>query len=177
MLEEVRSDQEVFDPEQEKIMLRFPKNFNVKLDDMLVSMQQDYAGVLEQQKKYTVDKLNKISLNVEKITQDLNNLKCKNSDIVAKLSSGMMTAYVMNADDLTELLLEDMLDELVWASLTQVEYLNAMESIKTSNSDLIEANLKKNRLKTRMAASQALGVWQLVEKLEEYKDDSLLCED
>lgn len=113
MLDEARGDQQEFNPEQEKIMLRFPKNFNVKLDDMLASMQQDYAGLMEQQKKYTVDRLNKISLNVEKITGDLNNVKCKNTDIISKLSDGLMTAYVMNADDLTELLVDDLLDEMV----------------------------------------------------------------
>lgn len=52
-----------------------------------------------------------------------------------------------------------------------------METVKQENAAMIEYEMNRNRLRTKMAASHALGVWQLVEKLEEYKDDSYLCED
>lgn len=166
-LEEARHHGKDYDREQEKILLKLPKNFNTQLDDMLSKMQADYADVMAAQEKYTIDRFNKVALNLEKIDSELQNVRCENLDIVDKLSSGLMSAFTMNADDLVELLVEDLLEE-------QVDYLNQMENLHRENQYLIEINLKKNRLKQKLAENDNMHAWRIIEQLEEYKSD--MCE-
>lgn len=175
MLEETRADPQTFDKEQAKVMLRFPANFNASLDDLLAGMQRDYAGLMEQQRKWAADQCGRLVRDVGLMEEDLRRVACKNEALVASLSPGLMAAFVMNADDLVELMVADLLDEMVGGG-DQVEYLNSMDQVKNHQAELTAYTLHKNRLRQRMAANEALDVWRVVERLEEYKDSDL-CED
>ena len=166
-LEEANTSAKEYKKEEEKIMLRFPKNFHARLDDILGEMRQDYEGVLEAQNQYTVDKLNRIALNLDKIEQDITNQhRCRNYGIIEKLAPSLTVAFAANTDDVVEMLVDELLEDLV-------DYLNEMENLNKEGQDLIEARLKKNRLKKRLADNHMLHAWSLIEKLEGYKTD--LC--
>ncbi len=167
-LEEAHTEKDnLYDREREKILLRFPRDFHLKQEDMLKEMQQDYADVLQLQQKSVAGKLAGLLVDVEQLSHELDGLKCKNLEVIQKLSPGMMAGFALNAPEILELILDDLL-------LDTVHHLNQIESCTLENAALIEVGLKKNRLKQRLAASSMMNVWKIVEALETYKDD--LCE-
>lgn len=167
-LEEARSEPgNLYDREREKIVLRFPKDFHLQQEDMLRTMQQDYQDVLQTQQQAVAGKLAGLLVDVDQLSHELDGLRCKNVEVIEKLSAGMMAGFALNAPEIVELLLDDLLQDTV-------HRLNGLERLKHENADLIAAGLQKNRLRQRLAASSMMNVWHIVEALEAYKDD--LCE-
>jgi Zn-dependent oligopeptidase len=46
-----------------------------------------------------------------------------------------------------------------------------LEEVDSENKELIEVKLKKNRVKAKLMNSTQYGVWNMIEKLEEYKEE------
>lgn len=167
-LEEAHTDKDnVYDREREKIVLRFPKDFHLKQDDLLKEMQQDYRDVLQAQQQAVAGKLAGLLVDVEQLAHELDGVKCRNPEVVAKLSAGMMAGFALNAPEIVELIVDDLLQDTV-------HRMNELERVKGENAALIEVGFKQNRLKQRLAASSMLNVWKIVEMLETYKQDA--CE-
>ena len=168
-LEEVKEKTETYDREREKILLRFPKNFSCKLDDMLEDMQKEYAEVMQVQDRLVKDRLNKIALNVEAVSKDVDStLVCKNPRLLEYFAPSVMAGFACASEDIVELLVDDLVEELI-------DYMNEMENLEKDGRELIEVQIKKNRLRQRLAENHHLHAWGIIEKLEEYKNE--LCED
>ena len=127
-------------------------------------MQKDYAGVMESQKQEVNDKVTRIFRKVEETTSYLNNLKCKNPEIVMKMAPMMTSELVVYAPDIIELIIDDLIEDEV---LVQ----NELERVTYTNQALIEAQLKKNRVKRMIRSGAQLGAWGIIEQLERFKNE------
>lgn len=137
---------------------------------MLDRMKEDYNGVLQHQKIEFGEKFKKIFVDVQKMENYLKNVRCKNTDIVGRLAPIISSSVVVNSPEIIEAIIEEMIEE-------QIEVLNQIESIGEGNKLLVEQKIKKNRLKKKIKSYSLLGAWDLIEKLEGYKNDDAVCED
>lgn len=165
VLEEARTKGQVYDQEREKIILRFPKNFNLQMEDMLGDMQQQYAGVMEAQQKIEKNRIERINFTLQELERDIESTeKCKNPKLLEALAPGLVSAYAYSADQIIDLLVDDMIEELI-------TYMNELEQMQEEKVAAAEVMVQKNRIKKRLADSEALHAWKLIEALEQYKDE------
>jgi len=127
-------------------------------------MQQDYSQVLDGQNALFRDKITKMFTDVDSMKNYLDNIRCKNSEIVMKMAPFLTSELVVNSPELIELIIDDIVED-------EVNNQTFLERIKGENREYIEYQIKRNKVKKMVAGSSQLGVWQMVEKLEEYKDD------
>lgn len=147
-----------------KIQLSFPKDFNRRLDDVLGKMSEDYQEVLQEQNATLQSKIERMYSDVKNMESYVHNIKCKNPDVVVKMAPILTSSIVVNVPEIIELLIDDMLTE-------EVINQNMLEEVDSENQTLIETKLKKNRVKSKLQSSTQYGVWHMIEKLEEYKND------
>ena len=146
-----------------QIQLAFPKDFNRKLDNELEDMRANYADVMGAQKLHFGERFEKICVDIEKMEQALQNIRCKNPKIVSKIAPVLSSMVVVNSGEIIEKIIDDLL-------LDEVANQTEIERLKEENQSLIEVKIKKNRIKTKMARCDMLGAWQLIETLESYKE-------
>lgn len=147
-----------------QIQLSFPKDFNRRLDDTLKRMRDDYSEILDGQNAKFRDKITNIFSNVESIKKYIDNIKCKNENIVLKMAPTLTSTIIVNSPELIEMIIDDLVEE---ETLVQTE----LEKLSKENKDYIEFMLKKNRLKKQIMDGTQLGAWRLLEELEMYKKD------
>lgn len=169
-LEEAKeAEGNVYDREGEKIALKFPKDFFFRQEDLMKQMQDEYRDVMDVQNKYIMERVNRMMVDVDSVTTDMNGVRCHNVEMIERMSKGLMVGYMMNRNDLVEMIVDDMVEELV-------HKMNEIESIKRDNEELIEMQVKKNELKKRMAGAKMMNVWNIIERLEDYKHGELCDE-
>ena len=150
------------------MQLSFPPDFNRRLDDLLGKMSEDYQDVMAEQGKTLQDKIEVIYSDVKNMKSYIHNVKCRNPDFVVKMAPILTSSIVVNVPEIVELLIDDLLEE-------EVQNLNLLENIDQENEQLVETMLKKNRVKSKIQNSAQYGVWQMIENLENIKND--YCED
>lgn len=164
-LEDTRINNEYYSKKKpSQIQLSFPKDFNRRLDQVLDGMRDDYSDVLDGQKAQFRDKITNIFANVESIRKYIDNVKCKNPEIVLKMAPTLTSTIVVNSPELIEMIIDDLIEE---ESRNQTE----LEKISRANGEYIEVMLKKNRLKKKIMHGTQLGAWRLLEELEQYKNE------
>ena len=126
-------------------------------------MRANYADVMESQKLHFGERFEKICIDLEKMESALQNIRCKDPKIVAKIAPVLSSMVVVNSGEIIEKIIDDLL-------LEEVSNQTEIERLKDENQNLIEVKIKKNRIKSKMARCDMLGAWQLIETLESYKD-------
>lgn len=127
-------------------------------------MRDDYSDVLDGQKAQFRDKITSIFTNVESIKKYLDNVKCKNQEIVLKMAPTLTSTMIVNSPELVEMIIDDLVEE---ESINQTH----LEKIKNENQKYIEYMLKKNQLRKKIVNGTQLGAWRVLEELEQYKQD------
>lgn len=163
----VKSDNYYSGKQPEKILVSLPKNFSYEFPSLLKNMQEDYQDVMSLQKNLYNQKFEEMDHNLNKIDQYLSNLTCTDPSLVSKFAPLLTSKYIVHVEDLTDLLISDLLRE-------EVIFMNTTEELVHGNRELIEYNLKKNKIKNRMKECSVSNGWDIIEKLEQYK--SLVCE-
>ena len=110
------------------------------------------------------DKIIKMFSDVESMKNYLDNIKCKNSEIVRKMAPTLTSELVVYSPELVEAIVEDLIEE-------EVANQNILERLKGENQEYIDYQMKRTRVKSKIKNSSQVGVWQMLEKLEEYKDE------
>ena len=165
VLDEARTQGQVYDREREQILLRFPKHFSSKMEDMLTQMQDEYAGVMQAQQEIEKNRLQRINLTLQELESEIQSThKCKNPKILESLAAGMLSAFAYNADQIIELLVDDLVEE-------QIVLMNGLEEMRDEKQKAAELAVQKNRIKKKLAESEALHAWKIIEVLEQYKDE------
>lgn len=163
-LEQVRSNDKYYSKKPpNKIQLSFPKDFNLRLDEVLERMRDDYSDVLDGQNAQFRDKITSIFSNVESLKKYIDNVRCKNKDIVLKMAPTLTSSMIVNSPELIEMIIDDLVEE---ESINQTE----LEKIKNENQKYIEFMLKRNQLKKKIVNGTQLGAWRILEELEQYKN-------
>jgi len=131
---------------------------------MLQQMQQEYAEVQEGQKLYFGERIKKIVIDIDKMEGHLQNMRCRDPEILAKLAPLLTSSYVVNSPEIIDMIIDDLIEE-------EVHVQNELEAITHETDEFIALKLKRNRLKAKLASTELIGAWQLVETLEQYKAD------
>lgn len=127
-------------------------------------MRDDYSDILDGQNAQFRDKITSIFANVDSIKKYIDNVKCKDKEIVVKMAPTLTSFIVVNSPELIEMIIDDLIEE---ETVNQTE----LEKVSQANKEYIEMMLKKNRLKKKIMHGTQYGAWRLLEELEQYKNE------